>query len=499
MAILCILVLLYAFLQDVMAFPAPLTITSYSSCGPNEPCSASLVTRTLNTAITTGSPIVTSITSIESCPDSETCAALVSYVTTIVPTINPSVPVAICIYTITGDMYGLGVRIGFYLQAASNFIAAALLPRGIKEGRTTSAILVFGLVTAFELGIGESSLALESPVIVALMSMLTLPLLMQPALDWSWKEQAAKQSSLLVISALYIAATGSSIWGVIHGWNRGSTECDILSGISGRSALSQRAQTLWLVLFSLALAFSVFWTLAGICKTWAANGKPSKSKPKQLWYTRSPICFLSWAGFWILLMIVCLLSIERTIAVHGITPPGLSKTEYGQWIAFSVGLGAVVDILWKTILTWYDRLSTTKSQNPKTGPVGGHGSKQAERPVKHKGSASNQGAPQDSNVGSPPTHQVQAILPDGATAVSQPLTTNEFPNEATDGNAENSPNANISSNSRSPREVSESLSDTSKPLNQSETKTTYNIETINVSPHQNASVDTEPVAVHGST
>ena len=324
--------------------PRMATLTSFSLCGPNEPCSDQFISSTLTGTLTVGPAVVSTVEG--SCPLGAACFVGV-YMTTIENTLDPGSMIEICVYAITGDMYGLGVRLGFYLQALSNILAAALLIHGARECRTNSAVLAFGTVVAFVLGLGETSVALEAPVLLALVSILALPLLLQPVLDWKWKEAPSSLSSLLVLMIIYCVAVSSTLWGFFHGWYRGPPQCDIKSGISGASALSTAGRASWLANFILCLVFLGVLFLASVYKTWKA--RTYTVHPERAWPLRNRMQFSVWFIFTLILCSVCIYSIESTIRRHAITYPGLSKTEYGQWIAFSIGLGAVVSILWSYI------------------------------------------------------------------------------------------------------------------------------------------------------
>jgi len=350
-------------LTGTQEIPSTETIYFITESGTREACAGicdapiEFVTETFTVATTVLSASVTTITTSGStCPSGASCSTLIS--TSYVPiTTSTAIPVSVCVYNLTSDMYGLGVRLGFYLQAISNFLSAALLNHGVVDlGRDTSASLAFGILVAFLLGITESSLALEAQVFVALISIVCLPLLIQPILNWSWTESIASQGSLFVLYIIYIITMSTSVWGVLHGWIR-TAQCDVLSGLSGRSALSPSARMTWLVFFCMGLAFGCGLFAAVLFKKWWARHDLNKSEkksekndanePKIPWIHQDPKTFIPWAIFYILLFIVCVTSVELTIKWHHIDSPGLSESEYGQWIAFSVGLFAVVSVFWE--------------------------------------------------------------------------------------------------------------------------------------------------------
>jgi hypothetical protein len=159
-----------------------------------------------------------------------------AYTTTIPNVLAPGSMVQICVFTITEDMYGLGVRLGFYLQAFCNRVATILLVDGGVTGRSASATLAFGILVAFQLGLGTSSLSLEAPVFIALTSMISLPLLLEPALDKFRCERPENQGSLLLLGLIELIALMTTVGGFMQGWDRGPshTREGIASGVDFR-------------------------------------------------------------------------------------------------------------------------------------------------------------------------------------------------------------------------------------------------------------------------
>jgi hypothetical protein len=88
----------------------------------------------------------------EALPDSTGTITGLASVPTYMPSSNGTIS-GICIYTVTGDMYGLGVRLGFYLQSATGIIATVFIPDEGEQGRANSAILCFALLIAFSFDI----------------------------------------------------------------------------------------------------------------------------------------------------------------------------------------------------------------------------------------------------------------------------------------------------------------------------------------------------------
>ena len=259
------------------------------------------------------------------------------------------VTVTECGYNITGDMYGLGVRLGFYLQAASNVMTTAFVVNGANDGRSNSACLGFGILVAFGLGVSESLLSLEEPVFVALMAIVSLPLIVQPIFDWSCEGSIAIHGSWLALGAVFSAAMCMSLYGLYHGWDRGPPECDVLSGLGGGEATSVNGHTAWTILFIFATMVALTALALGVYKLLATTGV----RRERAWIYEDPPRCLVWGLLAIALSIVCIISVELTIERQGISPPGLGKTEYGQWIAFSVGLTAIIGFFWEiTIIHW---------------------------------------------------------------------------------------------------------------------------------------------------
>lgn len=242
-----------------------------------------------------------------------------------------------CEYIITSDMYGIGVRIGFYLQGVSNIFGLRPFHKD-PDGRSITASLCFGLLVAFWLGIETTSISLEGPVFVALITAVSLPIIIHPVL-FDHPRSSRSSGSLLAVSALYSAAIMSVLFGSINGWYRGSPECSVASAFSGENALSTHGKSAWLILFTVEALLSMALLLTILYRT--INAKTKKPPLDNNW--RNGIIF---GIFSILIVTFCIASVETTIVLNDIHTPGLSGAEYGQWIAFSVGLGAILASIW---------------------------------------------------------------------------------------------------------------------------------------------------------
>ena len=216
-----------------------------------------------------------------------------------------------CEYNITGDMYGLGARTGFYFQAISNIFTITSLVNGSSYSVSGSVVLCFALIFTFALGYNESALALEAPIFASLLTMVSLPHLSHATLKRLLKRRVDAQGYLFTLAVLTGIGQTLLIWGVVDGWDRGPPQCDVLSGLSGYSALSTGGRIMWAVLFlsgmitAFILAYTILYTTGG------RNDNSDKPWIK----TNQWICF-QWTMICLLLYIICILSVELTIRRH---------------------------------------------------------------------------------------------------------------------------------------------------------------------------------------
>ena len=248
---------------------------------------------------------------------------------------------------------------GFYLQAFSN-----ILPQSHEEnsGRANSASLSFGLLVAFWLGIDITSLALEAPVLVALITSVSLPAIVHSA-------SHASVGSLLAVTILYAAGMMSVLFGGINGWYRGSYQCEVASGFSGENALSANGKAVWFTLFGVETLLSLALLVIILYRMYATRNK----RHFRAWFQNNRRNSLIFFWFSALVVVLCIVSVETTITRNTIQIPGLSESQYGQWIAFSVGLGAIISVAWG----WLSRApgesqhqSTTDSAGETDGEAG---------------------------------------------------------------------------------------------------------------------------------
>ena len=239
-------------------------------------------------------------------------------------------------------MYGLGVRLGFYLQSASNILATVFLVDGDENGRANSAILCFALLIAFGFSIPNDPMALEVPIFIALITLISLPPLSLPIFRRHQYEGNFKSyGSLLALALVYVTACGSCIWGDQHEWFDQASPCPVYSGLGGSSAISPNGWTAWTVLLSLETGVAV--VLLCVTTFKASRGRPRPSSQEHWAET------MLWTAFSVGLLAVCVASVELTIFRHKISTPVLSNSELGQWMSLCAGIGAILSFIWSLL------------------------------------------------------------------------------------------------------------------------------------------------------
>jgi hypothetical protein len=246
-----------------------------------------------------------------------------------------------CVYKGSAGMWGVGVRCGFYMQAFSNLFALSVAVDGATIIRVATAILSISFLSGFVLGINRSALALEAPVSCALISIVTLPLLVQSVLCWSWKEKIVSQLAMFVICVTYIGVMMSSLLGSVYEWDHVPPECNVVSGLSGESALSTVGRRTWLMLFALGMltGYAIM-----ILTAWKICIREGNVQPKRAWLYENRRTYMVWIAFSLILYTVCITSVEMTMKIHRVQSPGLgfNLTTVDQWIPFSVGILSII-------------------------------------------------------------------------------------------------------------------------------------------------------------
>src|SRR5271170_152706 len=171
-----------------------------------------------------------------------------------------------CAYSATGDMYGLGVRLGFYVQSACTIVASVILLRGGRDSRANSIIMSFALTVAFGLGILDrlNQMTLEVQMFMPLVTMICLPLLSLIAVQWRQNSQETVRASVsgFVLSLVFLTSCALAMFGEVHGRYFG--RCKLFSGLGGSSVKAIRGWAVWVTLLSVLTAIALV-LLALLC------------------------------------------------------------------------------------------------------------------------------------------------------------------------------------------------------------------------------------------
>ena len=271
------------------------------------------------------------------------------------PSVTTGVKVTggICIYEITTDMYGLGVRIGFYIQAIVNITATVVIANGWKYGRLNTSIMAFALLLVFGMGVRMSSLALEAPLFLALISIVSLPALLEMMFRRTVRRNRNFHGVYLTLAAIYVVSFAICLWGVRASWydiSRLPSQCPVLTGLTGGNALMPEGKVGWTVLFGLGLGLSSAIFGFGCWKCQRDLGRRVMPPLRaEIWIHQCPFLCVIWLSLSLGLWIVCVVSIEMTISRHHLESAGLTSRDLGQWMAFSTGVAAAVGLFW----TWF--------------------------------------------------------------------------------------------------------------------------------------------------
>jgi hypothetical protein len=282
-------------------------------------------------------------------------------------------------------MYGLGIRLGFYVQAACCIIASIILDGGAQFGRANSALISFALLVAFGIGIPdpESVRQLEVQIFLSLVTLVCLPTLSLMVFQWRDSHETSNTlGSMFALAISFLVSSVMSVWAEAQGPYNGP--CQLLSGLGGHSIKTKSGWLTWLLLVSMLTVIAT--VLLSVCvfkwfKLWNETRsqqslkstvvQPSANTERpQHWFHRNPKMCLLWTVFAAGVWVTCVASIEFTIKRHKITTANLTDQDFGQWMSVCIAIGTVGSVAWALGFDW----SRTRTQ-----VVGVHGVDEAER------------------------------------------------------------------------------------------------------------------------
>jgi hypothetical protein len=197
--------------------------------------------------------------------------------------------------------------------------------------------------------------ALEAPVLVALVTAVSLLMLLQ-SIAWGRSETMATVGSLFALVFLYAAAIMTVDFGSINGWYRGPSQCDVLSRFSGESALSLSGKAAWFTVFAIETIISTGIFALAVRHVYSTHRKRSMSNtPRFKDNKRTALMFWTFSG---IVIAVCIACVETTIIRNEIYVSVFNRKEYGQMDCFQRRI-------WGQLWTLYGRGSSPIS-NPKS-------------------------------------------------------------------------------------------------------------------------------------
>ena len=315
------------------------TLTTLSSAQAQVP---------LRTPSITSSSIASSITITPNISDS---IGLISDVTTYA---NGSVASYHCVYEITGDMYGLGIRISFYVQSACNIISCIVLNRGVELGKASSVIMTLALAVAFGIGIQDpiNQMVLEVQLFMALITMISLPMLSAVLIQWKKSQQnLGAQGSTIALAVIFVTSCVIALWGEING--RYTGVCKFFSGLAGTSVKARVGWNAWVALLSLLTVVALISLVACLVMIVGAFRRWEATEPKRIkertWIQSQPYTCIFWSLFAVGIWITSVASVQLTIRIHKMTTSTLTDRDYGQWISLCVAICTVCTLIWAVL------------------------------------------------------------------------------------------------------------------------------------------------------
>ena len=266
---------------------------------------------------------------------------------------NGSVTSVLYIYEITGDMYGLGIRISYYVQSACNIIACIVVERGVAElGRSNSAIMALALTVAFGLGIRDPNnrMALEVQLFVALITMISLPILLAVLIQWKKSQQnLTAHGSIIALASIFLTSSGIALWGELNGRYTGL--CKLFSGLGGTSVKARAGWNAWVALLALLTVVALTVLVACCIMIWraSASGREAHDSHNRKWIQSQPRMCIAWSIFAVGIWITSVASVQVTIRRHLMITTSLTDRDYGQYISLCVAIGSVCTLTWATV------------------------------------------------------------------------------------------------------------------------------------------------------
>lgn len=258
------------------------------------------------------------------------------------------------------DLYGIGIRIGLYLQWASILIALVIAPSESIPTFTASNIITFAIIISLLAGISDESLVVADWIIVTCLTFV-LFIGLTPGVLINYFDHLRSTMMFGVLCVMYSVILIPLPWVAFVGWSRGQTSsCHFKSwlmlnnesfpGEQGASTLPKSMSIVGGLIGVCMLCSALFF----ICRRlWLGHGEEGTNPTENLswerreWSTlRSPIrvsfVTLTALGFGTLAITTVEIAIARNHIDLSIAP----LTSTSQLIPFLSGLINLVVICW---------------------------------------------------------------------------------------------------------------------------------------------------------
>ena len=248
-----------------------------------------------------------------------------------------------CVYNATSDMYGIGVRTGFYIQSGLN-ILCGMLAFSSDFGRGTSAVMAFAMTVAYGLGFRDDANLpqLEIQLFLPMVAMLTTPLSLILWVQGAESEQFYSIGSLVMLSSLFmIAAIMGLIAVVLKPYNG---PCPLFSGLGGYDLRLHGRLIASIVGLGIAsfLGMAVFaFNATHFIRAYRTKGSRNE-RSRKISHTK----YVIWTILSIAVWLMCVLSIELTIKKHSMMTQGLGDQQFGQWMSLCASFATLVTFGW---------------------------------------------------------------------------------------------------------------------------------------------------------
>lgn len=308
-----------------------------------------------------------------------------------------------CYYSIDGDRFGLGVRLGYIFQSLALILGNATR-MGFASGRGNTATMAFALMVPFVYGCirGTSVWEGEIPLFYPVVSAMCLPSLWWPVLGvddgsmdalmqggedrridtvgWRmsregadmrvrarrkrWKAALAVWGPYVALSGTYVLVMVIVVYGVLgNAWGKLDQRCDFRPGLIGIGAGRLAGRVEWAVYGVLGLLMGVGGLVLLGVRVWRqinnATGEWSEgginiTRREGKWESEEAAepalkekrRVVAWAVISTITLVLCIASVEVTVSRNRIEQPGFNGTDYGQWIACVVGAASLVKLSW---------------------------------------------------------------------------------------------------------------------------------------------------------